>query len=107
MSTEGSCENATHEGDVEEPIEVGDLLDDPQTDVEALCLCAVLWSPAATARHVVDLLARTDFFRALYGEVFELIREQVSAVAPHDPHRRRGRPRSIRPWRGRPAPTGR
>ncbi len=85
MRPEGSYEDATHEVNLEEPIEVGDLLDDPRTDVEALCLCALLWSPAHTARHVVDLLGSCDFDRILYGEVFELICEQVSAGAPHDP----------------------
>ncbi len=71
MSTEDTYEEATHEVDVEEPIEVGDLLDDPRTDVEALCLCALLWSATDVAGHVSDLLNGTDFDRGVYGELFE------------------------------------
>jgi len=83
MSTEGTYEYATH--DVEEPIEVGDLLDDPRTDVEALCLCALLWSPADTASDVSDLVRSTDFDRGVYAELFEVITAQVQTGAPHDP----------------------
>ena len=83
MSTEGTDEYATH--DVEEPIEVGDLLDDPRTDVEALCLCALLWSPADTASDVSGLLRGTDFERGVYGELFEVITAEVRSGAPHDP----------------------
>ncbi len=85
MSTEGTDEDATHEVDAGEPIEVGDLLDDPRTDVEALCLCALLWSAADTARCVSDLLCSTDFERGVYGELFEVITAQVRSGAPHDP----------------------
>jgi len=85
MSTEGTDEDATHEVDAGEPIEVGDLLDDPRTDVEALCLCALLWSPADTASDVSDLLCSTDFDRGVYGELFEVITAQVGSGAPHDP----------------------
>ncbi len=84
MSTKGTYEDATHEVDVEEPIEVGDLLDDPRTDVEALCLCALLWSPADTASDVSELLRSTDFERGVYGELFEVITAQVRNGAPHD-----------------------
>ena len=73
MSTKSTYEDATHEVDGEEPIEVGDLLDDPRTDAEALCLCALLWSPADTASDVSDLLRSTDFERGVYGELFEVI----------------------------------
>jgi len=83
MSTEGTYEYATH--DVEEPIEVGDLLDDPRTDVEALCLCALLWSPADTASDVSDLVRSTDFDRGVYAELFEVITAQFQTGAPHDP----------------------
>jgi len=85
MSTEDTYEEATHEVDVEEPIEVGDLLDDPRTDVEALCLCALLWSATDVAGHVSDLLNGTDFDRGVYGELFEVITGQVRTGAPHDP----------------------
>ncbi len=85
MNTEGTYEDLTHEVDGDEPIEVGDLLDDPRTDVEALCLCALLWSATGVAGHVSDLLRSTDFDRVVYGELFEVITAQVQAGAPHDP----------------------
>jgi len=85
MSTEGTYEDATHEVDGEDLIEVGDLLDDPRTDVEALCLCALLWSPADTASDVSGLLRGTDFERGVYGELFEVITAEVRSGAPHDP----------------------
>ncbi len=81
MSTEGTDEDATHEVDAGEPIEVGDLLDDPRTDVEALCLCALLWSAADTASDVSDLLCSNDFERGVYGELFEVITAQVRTGA--------------------------
>jgi len=85
MSTEDTDEDATHEVDVEDLIEVGDLLDDPRTDVEALCLCALLWSATDVAGRVSDLLCSTDFDRGVYGELFEVITAQVRSGAPHDP----------------------
>ena len=85
MSTEDTDEDATHEVDAGEPIEVGDLLDDPRTDVEALCLCALLWSATNIASDVSDLLCSTDFERGVYGELFEVITAQVRSGAPHDP----------------------
>ncbi len=85
MSTEGTYEDATHEVDGDEPIEVGDLLDDPRTDAEALCLCALLWCTADTASDVSDLLRSTDFDRGVYGKLFEVITAQVRSGAPHDP----------------------
>jgi len=85
MSTEDTYEDATHEVDGEEPIEVGDLLDDPRTDVEALCLCALLWSAPDTARDVSALLRSTDFDRGVYGELFAVITTEVGGGAPHDP----------------------
>jgi len=42
MSTEDT--EAAAAVDAEEPIEVEDLLEDPRTDVEALCLCTLLWA---------------------------------------------------------------
>ncbi len=85
MNTEDTDEDATHEVGGGEPIEVGDLLDDPRTDVEALCLCALLWSPTDIAGQVSDLLNGTDFDRVVYGELFEVITAQVQTGAPHDP----------------------
>jgi len=77
MSTEGTDEDAPQEVDAGEPIEVGDLLDDPRTDVEALCLCALLWPATDTASDVSDLLCSTDFDRGVYGELFDVITAQV------------------------------
>ena len=85
MSTEGTDDEAADHVDAEEPIEGGDLLEDPRTDVEALCLCALLWSPTDTASDVSDLLRSTDFDRGVYGELFEVITAQVRSGAPHDP----------------------
>jgi len=85
MSTEDTYEDATHEVDAGDLIEVGDLLDDPRTDVEALCLCALLWSATDVAGRVSDLLCSTDFERGVYGELFEVITAQVRSGAPHDP----------------------
>jgi len=85
MSTEGTDDEAAAHVDAEEPIEVEDLLEDPRTDVEALCLCALLWSPTDTASDVSDLLRSTDFDRGVYGELFEVITAQVRSGAPHDP----------------------
>ncbi len=41
MNTKGTYDDAAQEVEGQEPIEVGDLLDDPRTDAEALCLCPV------------------------------------------------------------------
>ncbi len=40
----------------EGPVDAGDLLDDPRTDVEALCLCSLLWSSSPVARTITDTL---------------------------------------------------
>jgi len=85
MSSEGTDDDAAAHVDAEEPIEVEDLLEDPRTDVEALCLCALLWSPTDTASDVSDLLRSTDFDRGVYGKLFEVITAQVRSGAPHDP----------------------
>jgi len=42
--------------------EVGDLVEDPRTDVEALCLCALLWAPAPAVATVTELLQAADFY---------------------------------------------
>jgi replicative DNA helicase len=69
----------------DDSIQVGDLLDDPRTDAEALCLCSLLWSPTPTARAVTTALTDGDFHRPVYGELFNTIAEQVAAGILHDP----------------------
>lgn len=66
-------------------IQVGDLLDDPRTDAEALCLCSLLWSATSAARAITTALTSGDFHRPVYGELFDTIAEQVAAGTPHDP----------------------
>jgi len=66
-------------------IEPGDLLDDPRTDAEALCLCSLLWSSPAVARTIVAALTGSDLERPVYGELFTVIAEQVQTNTPHDP----------------------
>jgi len=44
----GHSHDAALEEAAGDSIQVGDLLDDPRTDAEALCLCSLLWSAAAT-----------------------------------------------------------
>jgi len=66
-------------------VEAGDLLDDPRTDAEALCLCSLLWSSAHVARTITDTLTQSDFERPVYRELFELIAAQIEAGTPHDP----------------------
>ena len=67
------------------PIEAGDLLDDPRTNAEALCLCAVLWSRPEDVSRVVEALRRADFDRAVYGELFAIIATEVRHGRLHDP----------------------
>jgi replicative DNA helicase len=69
----------------EETVDADDLLDDPRTDIEALCLGALLWSPAPAAQRVTDMLDPTDFNRPFYAELFTVITGQVTAGVPHDP----------------------
>jgi len=69
----------------EGPVEAGDLLDDPRTDVEALCLCSLLWSSSSVARTITGTLIQSDFERPVYRELFELIAAQIEAGRPHDP----------------------
>jgi len=66
-------------------IEAGDLLDDPRTDAEALCLCSLLWSSSPVARTITDVLTPSDFERPVYRELFELLAAQIEAGKPHDP----------------------
>ncbi len=69
----------------DDSIQVGDLLNDPRTDAEALCLCSLLWSLTPTARAITTALTDGDFHRPVYGELFATIAEQVAAGTPHDP----------------------
>ncbi len=85
-STEsGDGYNAALEEAAGDSIQVGDLLNDPRTDAEALCLCSLLWSPAPTARAITTTLSSGDFHRPVYGRLFDTIAEQVAAGVPHDP----------------------
>ena len=67
MSTEGTDDEAAAQVDAEEPIEVEDLLEDPPTDMEALCLCTLLWASIGAANRVVGELTARDFHRPVYG----------------------------------------
>jgi len=70
----------------DESIDADDLLEDPRTDAEALCLCGLLWAPAEAARQVVAVLTAADFHRPIYGELFETIAAHVRAGGTlHDP----------------------
>lgn len=64
------------------PVEAGDLLDDPRTDVEALCLCSLLWSSSSVARTITDCLTPSDFERPVYRDLFELIDTHIEAGTP-------------------------
>lgn len=85
MSADVTYEAAVDEGEQDQRVGDADLLDDPRTDVEALCLCALLWASAEVAMHVVKALEATDFDRPVYGELFEAVARQVQAGRPHDP----------------------
>ena len=65
----------------------GELVDElayrPNLDTEALCLCALVWAPVATARVVVEHLRSSDFYRPAYGELYSVIAELVEAGQPH------------------------
>ncbi len=66
-------------------LEVGDLVEDPRTDVEALCLCALLWAPAPAVATVTELLQAADFYDPTYGDLLTALAVQVHAGRPHDP----------------------
>jgi len=53
MTTKGTSDEAAAQVDAEEPTEVEDLLEDPPTDMEALCLCTLLWASTEEATGVV------------------------------------------------------
>ncbi len=62
-----------------------DLDTDPRTEVEALCLCSLLWSTRPDAVVVVDALAAGDFADPVHRELFAVIGTQVRAGDPQDP----------------------
>ncbi|NKS54413.1 DNA helicase [Rhodococcus hoagii] len=72
---------ATEPGD---EISADDLTDDPREDVEALCLCALLWTTPATAARIVDTLTTADFYRPIYAELYDVIASLVRSGAPHE-----------------------
>jgi len=57
----------------------------PRTDMEALCLCTLLWASTEEATGVVGGLTARDFHRPVYGELFDVITTEVRAMKPHDP----------------------
>lgn len=61
------------------------LVEDPRTDVEALCLCALLWAPRPAAAAVTRLLTGTDFHDPTHGDLFTVIATHVDSGRPHDP----------------------
>lgn len=71
------------DADPADQIRADDLAEDPREDIEALCLCALLWAPADTAARIVDVLEHTDFHRPIYTELYDVIAELVRAKAPH------------------------
>ena len=85
MTTEGTSDEAAAQVDAEEPTEVEDLLEDPPTDMEALCLCTLLWASTEEATGVVGGLTARDFHRPVYGELFDVITTEVREMKPHDP----------------------
>ncbi len=73
---------ATEPGD---EISADDLTDDPREDVEALCLCALLWTTPDTAARIVDTLTTADFYRPIYAELYDVIATLVRSGAPTRP----------------------
>ena len=70
----------------EEPVDVlrpDDVDADPREDIEALCLCALLWAPADTAARAVAIVETTDFHRPLNAELYGVIAALVREGAPH------------------------
>ncbi|WLF51550.1 DnaB-like helicase N-terminal domain-containing protein [Rhodococcus opacus] len=65
-------------------IQVGDIDTNTHTDVEALCLCALLWAPYEAAARAVAALEVEDFERPIHRELFTVIARLVRAGKPHD-----------------------
>ncbi|MCX7491944.1 hypothetical protein OS127_05305 [Corynebacterium sp. P6129] len=61
---------------------------DDDLDPEAQLLCALLWGDGAddpAVRYVCGELSSADFNDPVYGHIFDLIAEQVTAGRPCDP----------------------
>lgn len=69
--------------DVADQIQVGDIDTNTHTDVEALCLCALLWAPGEAAARAVAALETADFERPIHRELFAVISRLVRAGKPH------------------------
>ncbi|MFD7008080.1 DnaB-like helicase N-terminal domain-containing protein [Rhodococcus jostii] len=69
--------------DVADQIQVGDIDTNTHTDVEALCLCALLWAPNEAAARAVAALETADFERPIHRELFSVISRLVRAGKPH------------------------
>ncbi|WP_072691442.1 DnaB-like helicase N-terminal domain-containing protein [Rhodococcus marinonascens] len=66
-------------------IQAADLGIDAHTDVEALCLCALLWAPTAAARTAVAVLETADFQQPIHQELYAATAALIGSGAPHDP----------------------
>ncbi|NKS56548.1 DNA helicase [Rhodococcus hoagii] len=64
-------------------IQPDDLADDPREDIEALCLCALLWAPADAAARIAAVLEPSDFYRPIYAELYTVIADLVRTGVPH------------------------
>ncbi len=62
-----------------------DLDSDPRTEVEALCLCSLLWTSRADAEVVIAALVAGDFADPVHRELFGVIADQVRGGLPQDP----------------------
>lgn len=62
-----------------------DHLEDPRTDIEALCLCALLWAPVSAVTPITGLLEPRDFHDPIHADLFALLVDQVRVGRPHDP----------------------
>nr|WP_271209132.1 DnaB-like helicase N-terminal domain-containing protein [Rhodococcus wratislaviensis]GLK33590.1 hypothetical protein GCM10017611_04320 [Rhodococcus wratislaviensis] len=69
--------------DVTDQIQVGDIDTNTHTDVEALCLCALLWAPGEAAARAVAALETADFERPIHRELFSVISRLVRTGKPH------------------------
>jgi replicative DNA helicase len=75
----------TRDDDLTDLLAESDLDEDPRTDIEALCLCALLWASTPTAVAVTGLLEPRDFHNPIHGDLLALLATQVRAGRLHDP----------------------
>lgn len=68
-----------------ESIEATDLGIDAHTDIEVLCLCALLWAPTDAAHRAVAALDPADFQQPIHRELYTVIAGLVRSGVPHDP----------------------